>query len=188
MSDLLLGGRAILLDFASTLVFLALYALTDNLQLALGLGVVLAIAQISWRLLRREVVDALQWISLVTVLAGSTATLVTHDARFVMLKPTVIYALVGMTMLRRGWMNRYMPERALTFVPDLVVVSGYAWAGLMFFSAILNILLAFTCDLVLWGTLMSIWGLASKTLLFLGQFAIMKAIGKHRARVRMQAA
>jgi intracellular septation protein A len=188
MSDLLIGGRAILLDLASTLVFLALYALTGDLRLALALGVALAVGQIGWRLWRREPVDALQWISLVTVVAGSTATFVTHDARFVMLKPTVIYGLIGLTMLRRGWMTRYMPERALTFVPDLVVTSGYVWAGLMFLSAGLNIVIALTCDLVTWGAIMSAWGIASKTALFFGQFALMKTIGKRRAQAQMRAA
>lgn len=181
---MLLGGRAILLDLLATLVFSALYALTKNLQLALGLGAALAISQIAWRLLRREKVDALQWISVVTILAGGSATLVTQDARFVMMKPTVIYALVGLTMLRRGWMNRYMPEPALVFVPDLIVTAGYVWAGLMFFSAALNILLALTCNVVAWGTLMSIWGIASKTLLFLGQFTVMKSVSKHRAHAK----
>ncbi len=152
------------------------------------MGVALAVAQIGWRFWRGEPVDALQWISLITVVAGSTATLVTHDARFVMLKPTIIYGLVGITMLRRGWLNRYMPDRAREYVPDLIIVSGYVWAGFMFLSAALNILLALTSDVLLWGALMTIWGFASKTALFLGQFAIMKTIGKRRGRERTAAA
>ena len=188
MNDLLLGGRVLLFDFASTLLFLALYTLTDNLQLAVGLGIALAVGQIGWRLWRREAVDALQWISLVTVAASGTATLLTHDARFVMLKPTIIYTLIGLTMLRPGWMNRYMPDRALTFVPDLVIRAGYVWSGLMFLSAALNIVLALSCSVILWGTLMTIWGMVSKTLLFFAQFTLMKVIGRRRALARISAA
>ncbi|MXP25357.1 intracellular septation protein [Altererythrobacter indicus] len=184
MRELLIGGRAILLDFASTLVFFALYALTDNLGLAVGAGIALALTQIGWRLSHGQPVDALQWISLVTIVAGGTATLVSHDARFIMLKPTVIYALVGLVMLRRGWMNRYIPARALASVPDLVVMWGYIWAGAMLFSAALNILLALTCSFVWWGTLMSVWGATSKPLLVLTQIVSMKLIGKRRAKQR----
>jgi len=177
-----MGGRAILLDLASTVFFLALYTLTGNLPLALALSVALAVGQISLRLWRREAVDALQWISLVTIIGGSATTLVTHDPRFVMLKPTILYALAGCAMLRRGWIARYMPERALTHVPDLVVASGYVWAGLMFVSAALNIVLALTTSLIVWATFMSAWGIASKTLLFVGQVVTMKNIGKRRAQ------
>lgn len=184
MRELLIGGRAILLDFASTLVFFAVYSLTDNLWLAVGFGIALALTQIGWRLSRGEPVDALQWISLVTIVAGGTATLVSHDARFIMLKPTVIYALVGLVMLRRGWLNRYIPARALASVPDLVVIWGYIWAGAMFFSAALNIVLALTCNFVWWGVLMSIWGGTSKPLLVLTQIVSMKYIGKRRAKQR----
>ena len=187
MNDLLLGGRVLLFDFASTLLFLAFYAITANIQLAVGLGIALAVGQIAWRLWRREAVDALQWVSLVTVAASGTATLVTHDARFVMLKPTIIYVLIGLTMLRPGWMTRYMPERALTYVPDLVVRAGYVWAGLMFLSAALNLVLAMTCSIVLWGSVMTIWGMASKSLLFFGQFTVMKVIGRRRAIARLSA-
>lgn len=182
MNDLLLGGRAILLDLASTLLFLALYTLTGSLPLSVALGVALAIGQIGLRLWRREKVDALQWISLVVIVVGSATTLVTHDPRFIMLKPTILYGLIGCAMLRRGWITRYMPERALLYVPDLVVASGYVWAGLMFVSAGLNIVLALTSSLLFWASAMTVWGMASKTLLFILQVGTMKTIGKRRAR------
>ena len=66
----------------------------------------------------------------------------TDDPLFVMLKPTVIYVIVGVVMLKRGWMNRYLPPIAQATVPDLAITFGYVWAGLMFFSAALNIVLA----------------------------------------------
>lgn len=182
MSDILPGARAILLDLASTLFFLALYALTENLLLAVALGAALAIGQIGYRFWRRERVDALQWISLVTILGGSAATLVTHDPRFLMLKPSILYALIGASMLQRGWINRYMSARAVQFVPDLIVVSGYAWAALMFMTAGLNIVLAMTCSVAVWGAAMSAWAMGSKVVLFAAQVLVMKTIGKRRAR------
>jgi intracellular septation protein len=49
VTGLLTAARALLLDLASTIFFLALYALTHNLSLSVSLGIALAAAQIGWR-------------------------------------------------------------------------------------------------------------------------------------------
>jgi intracellular septation protein len=116
------------------------------------------------------------------VVVSGAATMLTNDARFVMLKPTVIYCIVGAYMLRPGWMNRYLPPIAVAVVPDLAYIFGFVWAGLMFGSAALNIALALTLDPVTWATTMSIWGIASKLALFLIQYATMRTIGVRRGR------
>jgi intracellular septation protein A len=182
VTDLGKAMGALALDFASTIFFLILYALTGNIVLAVSLGIALAAGQIGWRLLKRERVDAVQWVSALLVLMSGTATLITRDPTFVMLKPTVIYIAVGCAMLQKGWLRRYMPQRALDWVPDLIIKSGYVWAGLMFFSAALNLVLAFNTNLLIWGSVMSAWGLASKVLMIALQFTYMRFIGRRRAR------
>jgi intracellular septation protein A len=185
VKNLVLAGRALLLDFASTLLFVALYALTGGVEISVVAGILLAFAQLGWSLLHRARPDALQWISLVLVLASGSATLAAHNAAFVMLKPSAIYLLVGGAMLQKGWMTRYMPPVVNEFMPDLVVAFGYVWAGLMFVSAALNLILAFELSLTGWGAVMSVWAIASKAMLFLAQYAVMKSIGRHRRRVRL---
>ena len=180
MKNLFEAGRVLLLDLASTVLFLALYLATDNLFLAVGLGMALGVVQIGWQLFKRKPVEALQWLSLVLILASGTATFFTHDPRFVMLKPSVIYCIVGVVMLKRGWMNRYLPERAAP-VADVATTFGYVWAGLMFASAGLNIALALSLDPKIWAAAMSAWGLASKIGLFLIQYGWMTAVGRRRA-------
>jgi intracellular septation protein len=180
MKNLFQAGRVLLLDMASTLLFLAVYLLTDNLFLAVGLGMVLGIAQIGWQLFHSKPVEALQWLSVILIVASGTATFFTHDPRFVMLKPSVIYCIVGVVMLKRGWMNRYLPPEA-TPVADVGTAFGYAWAGLMFASAALNIALALALDAMSWAAAMSAWGIASKLGLFLVQYAVMRMIGRRRA-------
>jgi intracellular septation protein len=184
MKHLFKPARLLLLDLASTLFFLALYALTQNITLAVALGVMLALAQIGWKLARKGAVDTLQWISLALVLGSGTAALLTDNPLFVMLKPSAIYCLVGWSMLKRGWMTRFMPEIALTNLPDLVVDFGYAWAGTMFFSAGLNLVLAVNLGVVAWGAAMSAWGIASKILLFFIQYGVMRTTGMRRKRAR----
>jgi intracellular septation protein len=133
MKNLLEAGRLLLLDMAATLLFLVLFLLTHNLALSVLLGMALGIAQIGWQLARRKPIDTMQWMSLFLVLGAGTVTLITADPRFVMIKPSVIYIIVGVVMLKRGWMNRYLPPIAIELVPDIAVIFGYAWSGLMFF-------------------------------------------------------
>jgi intracellular septation protein A len=181
MSNLLQSARLLVSDLAATLLFLIVLLATKNLVLAVLLGVALGALQIGWLMLRRRPIDTMQWLSIGLVIASGAATLLTSDPRFVMLKPTVIYCIVGAYMLRPGWMNRYLPEIAIRTVPDLAFLFGFVWAGLMFLSAALNLGLAWTLDPVTWSAAMSVWGIASKVVLFLAQYATMRLIGRRRA-------
>jgi intracellular septation protein A len=184
MRNLLEAGRLLLLDMAATLFFLALYLLTDNVALSVVLGMALGMAQIGWQLARRKPIDTMQWMSLFLVLGAGTVTLITHDPRFIMIKPSVIYIIVGVVMLKRGWINRYLPPIAIELVPDIAVILGYAWSGLMFFSVALNLIVALNFSVVTWSVTMSIWGIASKAAMFLIGYAVMRTIGAARSRRR----
>ncbi len=184
MKNLLTAAGAILEDFASTVLFFVLYTLSGNIAVSVAAAILLALGQFGWRLARHQKPDALQWISLFLVAASGTATLANHNPIFVMLKPSALYLLVGGAMLQKGWMLRYMPPRALEYVPDLVIRSGYIWAGLMFLSAILNLIMALNFSVLVWGTAMSIWGLGSKIIMFFAQYTIMRCIGRKRRLAR----
>lgn len=188
MGNLVHSGRLLLSDLAATIVFLVVLLATGDLMLAVALGVALGIAQIAWMKVRRQAIDTMQWLSIGLVVVSGIATMLTRDPRFVMLKPSVIYCIVGAYMLRPGWLNRYLPDVARHFVPDLARLFGYVWAGLMFGSAALNIALAMTLPPVTWSAVMSVWGIASKVALFAIQFAIMRTVGVRRARAAMAAA
>src|ERR1700679_2767206 len=117
MQNLLKAGRLLLLDLASTFFFLVLYLLTRNIALSVALGIALGVAQIGWEFARKKPIDAMQWMSLVLVVGSGAATLVTADPRFVMVKPSLIYIVIGVVMLKPGWMNRYLPLLAIEVVP-----------------------------------------------------------------------
>ncbi len=54
MKDLFQASKVLLLDLASTLLFLGVYVATGNLFLAVGLGMALGLAQIGWQLFHKE--------------------------------------------------------------------------------------------------------------------------------------
>jgi len=182
MKNLVQAGKLLLLDMAATLAFLVLYLLTHNVVLSVALGMALGTAQIGWQLARRKPIDTMQWMSLFLVLGAGAVTLITDDPRFVMIKPSVIYVIVGVVMLKRGWMNRYLPPVAIDLVPDIAVIFGYIWSGLMFFSAILNVIVALNFSVVTWSVAMSIYGIISKAALFLLGYAVMRTIAVARRR------
>jgi intracellular septation protein len=185
MKNLLHAGKFLLLDMASTLFFLAVYLVTDDVALSVALGIGLGFAQIAWQLVRREPIDAMQWLSLFLVVASGSATLLTNDPRFVMVKPSVIYVIIGVVMLKRGWMNRYLPPIAIEVVPDIGVIFGFVWSALMFISAGVNIYVALKYSVMTWAAFMSAYGIASKLGLFLIQYSTMRFIGVRRRRAQI---
>ena len=182
MKDLLQAAKFLLLDLASTIFFLIVFLLTHNTLLAVALGVTLGLAQIGIQFVRRKPIDTMEWLSLFLVIAAGTATLLTDDPRFVLLKPSVIYVIVGVVMLRPGWMNRYLPEIVKAVAPDIAVIVGFVWAGLMFLSAAVNVVVALAFSLHVWAVVMPVFGIVSKVTVFLGGFLALRFIIVRRVR------
>ena len=180
MKNLLVAGKLLLLDLASTFFFLIVYSVTKNIVLSVVLGMALGVAQIGWELARKKPIDTMQWLSLFLVMGFGTATLISNNPRFVMVKPSLIYLVVGVVMLKPGWMNRYLPPVALEVVPDIATIFGFVWSGLMFFSAALNLIVALNFSVQTWASFMTIYGIVSKLSLFMTQYATMRLIGVRR--------
>ncbi len=182
------AGRWLVSDLLSTLVFVGLFAATHSLYAATGLAIAFGLIQIAWLKLRGSSVDAMQWMSLGLVVVFGSASLVTHDPRFVMFKPTLIYAAVGAVMLRRGWMTRYVPPIVLTWSADVTIAFGYLWAALMFATAGVNFWLAVRGDQVLWAWFLGVVPLGSKVAMIALQYLTTRAITRGRIRASRRGA
>jgi intracellular septation protein A len=172
----------LLLDLASTIFFLVLFLLTQNMMLSVGLGIALGASQIAIQLVRRKRVHIMEWLSLILVVAAATATLLTDDLRFMLFKPSVIYLIVGFVMLKAGWINRYMPPIARTVAPDAGVILGFVWAGLMFVSAAVNAFVAIALSVPTWAMIMPVYGIVSKLIVFVGGFLAIRLTVRRRVR------
>src|SRR6267378_8683300 len=123
----------LLSDFLSAIVFLIVYGTTDNLYLATGAAIAVSAVQFAVFKIRGRRVDPMQWLILGMVVVLGSATLITQDSRFIMVKPSIVHFAVGAVMLRRGWMMRYLPPIVRDNTPESVLLAaGYAWAALMF--------------------------------------------------------
>jgi len=171
----------LLSDFLSAIVFLAIYGGTENLYLATGTAIAVSLAQLAVAKIRGRPVDAMQWLVLSMVVVLGSATLITEDSRFIMVKPSIVHFAVGAVMLRRGWMMRYLPPIARDNIPESVLVgAGYAWAALMFVLGALNIIIAVTLPFAVWAWFISVGAIGAKIVAFFLQFLIFRTIVRRK--------
>lgn len=184
MKNLIFAVRPLALDLMSTLLFVGISAATHNPLLATGVAMAAGVSRILYLRARNQPINAMQWMSLGLVIVFGAATLVTHNPRFMMAKPTIVYILIGVAMLQRGWMLPYMPPGGRGLADEVMIRWGYAWAGLMFVTAALNAAFALLASFAVWSAFVAIFPAASKIALFAVQFVSIRhlAIRRHRAQ------
>ena len=183
MKTLLYAIGPMLFDSLGVLVFAVLLVAGAGIVPATIAGTVVALGVVGYELARGKKVAALQWISLASVLFTAAATLFTGDPRFVMAKPTIVYLIVGSVMLRKGWLNRYIPPEQLAIVGDVMDRFGMIWAALMFTSAGLNLVIALFLT-GWWPLFIGVFPLASKFGLFAIHIAVVHFVTQARLRRR----
>jgi intracellular septation protein A len=169
-------------DFLSALLFVAIYVATDNVILATAVAVAGAVAQVIYARVTGKPLGFMTWASLGLVIVLGAATILTRDPRFVLAKPAIAHFAIGIIMLKRGWMLRYMPPPVAETIPEYVTIAGYAWAALMFVLGIGTILVAMTGDLKLWTIYVSVVLVSAKLGAFAIQYAIFRMIVTSRIR------
>ena len=170
-------------DFLSTIVFLVLFLATGNLVVAVGCALAVGIGQFALLKWRNRPIDLMQGLSLALVVAFGAAALITEDSRFMMAKPSVIHFAVGVVMLRPGWMSRYMPPVVTENVPrDILLMSGYAWAALMFALGLINLYVAATFRVTAWAWFIPVGAVGAKVVAFLAQYFVLRAFIRRRLR------
>src|SRR5204863_2892055 len=174
-------------DFFSTSLFIAIYLATDNVLLATGVAIAGAIAQVIYSRIKGKELGYMTWASLALVIVLGSATLLTHDPRFVLAKPAIGHFAIGIIMLKRGWMLRYMPPIVTETVPEYVTIAGYAWAALMFALAAGTIAVASTGDLKLWAFYVSVVLIGAKVAAFAVQYVAFRILVTNRIRAAARA-
>jgi len=81
-------------DFLPLLVFFGAYAAVD-IYFATGAAMVATAIQVTWSWLKYRKVDRLLWINFAAIMLFGALTLILHDKRFIMVKPTIVYWLMA---------------------------------------------------------------------------------------------
>jgi intracellular septation protein len=169
-------------DFLSTIVFLALYLITGNVVLATAMAIAGAVAQVIYSRAKGKPLGFMSYASLVLVIVLGSATLLTHDPRFVLAKPAIAHFAIGAIMLKRGWMLRYMPPLVAETIPEYVTIAGFAWAALMFALGLGVIAVASTGDIKLWAFYVSVIAIGAKLAAFALQYVAFRVLVTNRVR------
>ena len=174
-------------DFFSTIVFLVIYLTTDNVLLATAVAIAGAIAQVIYARIKGKPLGYMTYASLGLVIVLGSATLLTHDPRFVLAKPAIGHFAIGVIMLKRGWMLRYMPPIVTETIPEYVTFAGYAWAALMFALAAGTIAVAMTGDMKLWTFYVTVVLIGAKIAAFAIQYVAFRLLVGSRIRAAARA-
>lgn len=169
-------------DFLSVIVFLVIYLSTDNVVLAASVAIALAVAQVIRARARGKQLSFMTYASLALVIVLGSATLLTHDPRFVLAKPSIGHFALGVIMLKRGWMLRYMPPIVAETIPEYVTTAGYAWSALMFVLGAGTIAVATTGDLKLWAIYVAVVLIGGKLAAFAVQYVAFRIVTNNRIR------
>ena len=174
-------------DFLSTIVFLVIYLTTDNVLLATAVAILGAIGQVVWSRIKGQTLGYMTWASLGLVIVLGGATLLTHDPRFVLAKPAIGHVAIGLIMLKRDWMQRYLPPIVTGTIPEYVTFAGYAWAALMFVLAAGTVGVAMTGDMKLWAFYVSVVLVGAKVAAFAIQYVAFRLLVGSRLRAAARA-
>jgi intracellular septation protein len=174
-------------DFLSTILFVTIYLITDNVLLATGVAIVGAVAQVIYSRIKGKPLGFMTYASLALVIVLGSATLLTNDPRFVLAKPAIGHFAIGAIMLKRGWMLRYLPPIVTETVPEYVTLAGFAWAALMFALGCGTIAVALTGDMKLWTFYVTVVLVGAKLAAFAVQYVAFRILVTNRIRAAARA-
>ncbi|PZA09241.1 intracellular septation protein [Rhodopseudomonas palustris] len=169
-------------DFFSTIIFVVLYFSTGNVALATIVAVLGAVGQFIYAKIKGQRLDVMAYASVALVVVLGGATLLTNDPRFVLIKPSVGHIAVGLLMLRRDWMLRYVPPIVGATIPDYVRIAGYGWAALMLLLGAGVVAAAMTGDIKIWTFYVMVIAPAFKVAAVAAQYLVFRLAIRHRRR------
>lgn len=177
MMNLLRAFRPLVGDFLSTIIFIAIYEVTNDIIIATGAGIVTGVLQFIWLKSRRHKIELMQYASLALVLVLGTATLLTKDPRFVMIKPSIAGFAIATVMLQRGWQLRYMPPIVKDHASEgFLVMWGYIWSALYYAMAAGNLFIAWRYGLKEWAPYNAFVPTVGPLVLFVIQYVTMRSV------------
>ncbi len=144
----------ILFEMLPLIAFFVTYYISKNLFLATGVCIAASWLQLLFCYFKFKHVNKNTWIStiLITILGG--LTIILHNKTFVMLKPTVLFWILGISMLIGQLANKngikIMLSREIQLPDSVWQKLNIAWAIFFIVLGILNLYIAFHFSEWLW--------------------------------------
>jgi intracellular septation protein len=189
MLDFLKVFKPMASDFLSTILFIVVLEITQNVVLSTSVGIATGVIQFAWFRYRGQKIDLMQYMSVALVIVLGSATIYTKNAHFMMLKPSIAGFAIACVMARPGWQNRYLPAPVTENLSrGFLIAWGYAWCVLYFALAMANLYFALERGQQAWETFTAFVPTAAPLALFFLQYVSMRWMVIRTIRGKMAAA
>jgi intracellular septation protein len=163
----------LLIDFFPIILFFAAFKLWD-IYVATGVAIAATIIQIVWLRLHHGKVEPMQWLSLGVIVLFGGATILAQSETFIKWKPTVLYWLMGASLLAgQLFFRKNLLKSLMGAQMELPEAAWRAmnWSWIAFFAAmgVLNLWVAFTFDTNTWVNFKLFGGLGLMALFVVAQ-------------------
>ncbi len=170
----------LLIDFFPIILFFAAFK-AWGIYAATAVAIAATVVQIGYFRVRHGKVETMQWLSLGVIVLFGGATLLAQSETFIKWKPTVLYWLMGGTLLvgqlvfRRNFIKRLMG--AQLELPDPIWRQlNWAWTGFFAAMGVLNLWVAYTFDTDTWVNFKMFGGIGLMLAFVVGQALF---LGRH---------
>ena len=142
-------------DLLPVLLFFVAYYITRDMFVATGVAIASTAIQVGLAWYRHRKIETIQWVSLGLIVVLGGLTLLLHDKRFIMWKPTALYWAMAIGIAVSEWIFRKSPLKAMMGAQMTLpepVWRKLALAWVAFFAAMgaLNLFVAWTFSEEVW--------------------------------------
>jgi intracellular septation protein A len=146
-------------------------------------------ARVAWLRFRGRSVTPLQWLGLGLIVVFGGTTLLTHNPRFMMVKPTLVFFAVAAVMLTTDWLRPYLPKDIAEHVSEAhVALIARLWGLLVFLLGIANLAAALLLNPKLWAIYAAAVPTAFQVAGLLATYAALQLLVRRRMKTRAQTA
>jgi intracellular septation protein len=143
-----------LFDLFPLLVFFGAYATVD-IFFATAAMMAATTFQVAWSWLRHRKVEKMLWIGFGAIMVFGSMTLILHDKRFIMIKPTIVYWIIAGALLGSHlWMHknpiRLMMEKQFDAPDKVWSLWLYVWIAFFSVLGVVNLLVAYSFSEDIW--------------------------------------
>jgi len=163
----------LLLDFFPIILFFAAFKLA-GIYVATAVAIVATVAQIAWLRYSTGKTEPMQWVSLGVIVLFGGATIALQNETFIKWKPTVLYWLMGGTLMagqlifRKNLLKSLMGSQME--LPDAAWrVTNWSWITFFALMGVINLWVAYTFDTNTWVNFKLFGGLGLMALFVVGQ-------------------
>lgn len=144
----------ILTDLIAIILFFITYSITKNIFWATSVALIIGILQAVFTWLKYKKLDTMQWISLILIVVFGGATILLHDARFIMWKPTLFFwiaaiALAISQMMKKNGIKAIIGKE-INIPDEKWRVLTLMWIVFLLFMGLINIVIAYTFTEAQW--------------------------------------